>query len=425
VSAQLERILNPDGAALLNDVRAFIGRFCAFPDESCLTAVTLWAVHAHMVKYFHITPRLALLSPEPASGKTRVLEILDLLTPESMQSIGASPAAIFRTLEKHLVTLLFDEVDAVFKVRGKSDSNEDLRALLNAGYKRGAFIPRCVGPKHEVVKFPVFCPVALAGLGDLPDTIMSRSIIIRMRRRAPNERVSEYRTRKHAPDGRRLRDRLAVWAGNVGEDTGDAEPELPPGVEDRPAEIWEPLIAVADAAGGDWPKWARGACSHLIRVAEDRSVSLGIRLLADLRTIFGESKSLPTEAILRRLCDGDELDADAPWSSIRGKELGSRGLASMLRDYGVKSRKVWIDNRALQGYTRESLWDAWQRYLPPLDTAATEGMECPEGLLPLQAKGPAEFLPDIPYLPNMQEPERGCRKCDGEGCRWCDNQLLK
>jgi hypothetical protein len=420
MSAQLDRILNPDGEAILNEVRAFISRFCAFPDDHCLTAVTLWAVHAHMAGHFHISPRLALLSPEPASGKTRVLEILELLTPESMLAISPAPAPIFRTLEKNLVTLLFDEVDAVFKLRGKSDNNEDLRALLNAGYKRGAFIHRCVGPKHEVVKFPVFCPVALAGLGDLPDTIMSRSIIIRMRRRAPNERVEEFRIRRNEPEGHLIRDRLEVWAEGVGEAVGDAEPLLPPGVEDRPAEIWEPLIAIADAAGGIWPEAARVACSHLVRIAEDRSASLGLRLLADLRTIFGEAQTLHTETIITRLCDAEQLDSDAPWSSLRGNPIDGRVLARMLKPYGIKSQKVNIDGRSLQGYRRESLWDPWERYLPPMDTAQEECAEPVDGDTQTKTFRPSDIAPDIPDIPLMRITERACPKCDGEGCGWCD-----
>src|ERR1022692_4832437 len=146
------------------------GAFCVFPDEHCLIAVTLWAAHAHMVTHFHTTPRLAVLSPEASSGKTRVLEVLDLLVPQSLLTLNASPAAIFRTLAKQQITLLFDEVDAVWSKRGQDDTHEELRALPNSGYKRSATIPRCVGPKHEVVSFPVFCAVALAGIGDLPDT---------------------------------------------------------------------------------------------------------------------------------------------------------------------------------------------------------------------------------------------------------------
>src|SRR5262249_40189985 len=162
------------------DVHAFIRRFCVFPDEHAAVAVSLWAAHAHMVEHFHTTPRLALLSPEPQSGKTRVLDVLHLLVPQSMFALSASPAAIFRTLSKQPITLLMDECDTVFARRGKDDNNEDLRALLNAGYKRGATIPRCVGPQHDVQNFDVYCATALAGLGDLPDTVMSRSVIIRM-----------------------------------------------------------------------------------------------------------------------------------------------------------------------------------------------------------------------------------------------------
>ena len=141
------------GHELLDDIRGFIARFCVFPDENCLTAVTLWAIHTHMIEHFYTTPRLALLSPDPGSGKTRVLEVLDMLVPQSMFSLNASPAAIFRCLDQEQITLLFDEVDAIWRGRGRDDNHEDLRSLLNAGYKRGATIPRCVGPKHEVKKF--------------------------------------------------------------------------------------------------------------------------------------------------------------------------------------------------------------------------------------------------------------------------------
>src|SRR5690606_7985564 len=152
------------GAALLDDVREFVGRFCVLPSEHALVTVTLWIAHTHMARHFHTTPRLALLSPEPGSGKTRVLEVLFLLVAVPMFMFGASAAAIFRKLAVATHTLLFDEIDATFTKRGKDDANEDVRALLNVGYKRGAKIPRCVGPKHDVQDFPVFAPVAMAGL---------------------------------------------------------------------------------------------------------------------------------------------------------------------------------------------------------------------------------------------------------------------
>ncbi len=390
----------------LDAVERFVGRFCSFRLEDERVAVTLWAAHAHMVDEFHTTPRLLMSSPEAGSGKTRVLEILDLLVPDPMFVLSASPAAIFRTLATRQVTLLVDEIDAVFTKRGADDSNEDLRAMFNAGYKRGATIPRCVGPRHDVAQFNVFAATAFAGLGDLPETIMSRSIIIRMRKRAAHELVEPFRTREHEAPGHALRNRLAEWASIVKKSCGAAWPVMPEGIVDGPAEVWEPLIAVADAAGGAWPDRARKACLALCAVAASRRASLGVRLLADLRAIFGSADALHTETILERLrrgVSGDNepvLDADAPWNDLQGKPLGERGLATMLRKYEVKAVKVKVAGRALQGYRREHLWDAWQRYLPSEHFA--QEVEPTEPAEPGPAIG-ARTVPEVPQVPDAME----------------------
>ncbi len=379
-------------ARLLDEVRAFIGRFVSFPSAAASVAVTLWAVHAHLVHVGENSPRLALLSPEPGSGKTRTLEVLELLVPSPMSVLSASPAAVFRSIEAENPTLLMDEVDAVFNRRGSDDGAEDLRALLNAGHRQGATIPRCVGPRHDVVRFPVYCAVAMAGLGDLPDTLMSRSVIIRMRRRAPGERVEPFRRRLHASDGQILRGQLAVWTLAVADEVRDAWPELPQGITDRPADVWEPLLAVAEAAGGHWPVTARAACLELAKVAVSREASLGVRLLADLRDIFGEHDVLPTETILDKLHKLDE----APWGDLHGKPLDARGLARRLRQYEITSLKVKVDGRALQGYRREHLWDAFTRYLAPLATA-------PEPAEPAEP-GRSEPHSEVPFPTEVPEP---------------------
>lgn len=418
---------SPDaGRRVLDDVQAFIEQFCVFPNEHCAPVVALWAAHAHMIEHFHTTPRLALLSPELSSGKTRVLEVLHPLTPESEFALSASAAVIFRMLDKKPITLLFDEVDTIFGRRGKDDPNEDLRALLNAGYKRGATVPRCVGPKHEVHRFPVFCPTALAGLGDLPETIMSRSVVIRMRRRAGDERVNPFRTRTHEPVGNELRDMLATWAEQVGREVGAAWPKLPDGVVDRNAEIWEPLISVADAAGGDWPSVARRACDAFCGANSVKATSLGVRLLKDLRTIFGDAKKLTTAEIINRLTKPEdyeeefELDADAPWAEFKGNPITPRAIANILKKYEVAPTKVKIDGRPLQGYRKEDLWDSWRRYLPPppKDAEPAEPSE-PE----LSESGGAEvvsLVPQVPEVPDTTGTEGfPCPNCDGEGCDWC------
>jgi hypothetical protein len=196
-----------DGAELLDQVYAFLRRFVVYPDQQAHVAHTLWIAHTHLMSAWDTTPRLAFLSPEPASGKTRALEITELLVPQPVSAINVSAAFLIRTVAagEGLSTILFDEADATFGPKAK-DSNEDIRALMNAGYRRGATVGRCVvyGATVTPELLPAFAPVALAGLGDLPDTILSRSIIIRMRRRAPNESVEPYRRREVAPEGEAL-----------------------------------------------------------------------------------------------------------------------------------------------------------------------------------------------------------------------------
>lgn len=434
-----------DGGQLLDDVRVFLSRFVAFPSPAAAVATTLWAGHAHLIQSSDNSPRLALLSPEPGSGKTRTLEVLDLLTPQPMHSLSASPAAIFRTLNREQPTLLMDEVDAIFGRRGSSDDgSEDLRALLNAGHRKGATIPRCVGPRHDVVKFPVYAAVALAGLGDLPDTLMSRSVIIRMRRRAHGERIEPFRRRLHDLTGADLNSRLVEWASSIQLDVAEAWPEMPAGIEDRPADVWEPLLAIADAAGDHWPETARSACVELCKVAVSREASLGIRLLTDLHAVFGEADALSTETILERL---NKLE-ESPWADLRGKPLDPRGLARRLRGYEVASTKVKVDGRALQGYRREHLWDAWTRYLAPgsVETELPEpgepgrsqaGFEVPDANEVPEPAPEAEPMtlpltcdvPEVPQVPHPQEgatrdqqPARPCPECGDpapDHQRWC------
>jgi len=358
-----------DGAALLDEVRAFLARFIAFPSLHSLIAVTLWAVHTHALAAFETTPRLALLSPEPGSGKTRAMEILELLVLRPLLTVNVTPAYLFRKVadEDGPPTLLYDEIDTVFGPKAKD--NEDIRGMLNAGYRRGATAGRCVirGKTVETEELPAFAAVALAGLDDLPDTVMSRCVVVRMRRRAPDEHVAPYRRRLHEAEGHALRDRIAAWATGAREQLDDAWPALPPEIQDRNADVWEPLLAVADAAGGQWPAAARVAAVALVADARDNGGSIGTRLLADLRTVFGAAEKLSTEDILTALCDIDE----APWGDIRGKALDARGLSRRLAKYGVKPKNVRIGASTPKGYDRGDLHDAWGRYLPP-NVADTE-----------------------------------------------------
>jgi hypothetical protein len=350
-----------DGALVLDEIAIFLGRFVAFPSPAAQTAAALWAAHTHMVQQFESTPRLAVLSPEPGSGKSRLLEVLELLVPAPVYVLSARPAAVFRLIDQARPTLLFDEVDTIFGRTGSGDdASEDLRGLLNAGHRRSATIPRCVGPTHAVQHFPVYAAVALAGLGDLPGTLMSRSVVIRMRRRAPHERVESFRRRLVEPPGNKLRELLAAWAAEVGDACGNAWPDLPEGITDRAADVWEPLLAVADAAGGRWPELAREACVALNKVRADATPSVGVRLLGDVRNVFGDHDRMFSATI----AEGLNAIEDAGWSSWgRGDGIRPADVARILSGYGIESKNVRIGAAQRKGYERRQLVDAFARYL--------------------------------------------------------------
>ncbi len=367
-----------DGAALLDEIEHFHRRFNAFPTQAAYVAVTLWDAHTHLLDCFESTPRLAFLSPEPGSGKTRALEICGTLVPSPMVAVNASPAALFRAVSglEGRPTILFDEIDTVFGPKAKD--NEELRGLLNAGHRRTGVSYRCVGDggQQTVQAFPSYAAVAVAGLGWLPDTILTRSVVIRMRRRAPNEHVESFRSRIHEPQGHALRDRLATWANTVRDRVQGAFPEMPEGVTDRPADVWEPLLAVADAAGGNWPQRAREACAELVAAATaGDKASLGIRLLTDLRdTVFCGADRMPTAQILAGLNAMDE----APWADLDGKPLDSRQLAKRLGEYvtadnqPIKARNIrTAEGSVVKGYYAADLRDAWARYCPIRPQSAT------------------------------------------------------
>ncbi|MFI9783253.1 DUF3631 domain-containing protein [Kitasatospora sp. NPDC051984] len=359
-----------DGAALLDAVEAHHRRFNVFPSEAAYVAVVLWDAHAHLLDCFESTPRIAFLSPEPGSGKTRALEIIETLTPRPILTTDVSPAALFRSVcdPEARPTVLFDEIDTTFGP--KAAGNEDLRGLINSGHRRSGVVLRCVGDGNvqTVQPFPVYAALAMGGLGDLPDTIMSRSVIIRMRRRAPNEKTEPFRERIHAAEGHALRKRLAAWADSVRDKLNDVWPELPEGISDRPADVWEPLLAVADAAGGHWPARARAACVQLVNAAKANDKgSVGIRLLTDLRDIFAGAERMLSADLLSKLT---ELD-DAPWADLDGKPITARALARMLGDYvtadndPIKPRTIKTGPKSgAKGYYAADLADAWNRYCP-------------------------------------------------------------
>lgn len=356
----LAPIAEADGAQILDHVEAYLARFVSYPSVDARVAHVLWIAHTHAMDQWESTPRIAFLSPEPGSGKTRALEVTEPLVPRPIHSVNTTPAYLFRKVsdEAGAPTLLYDEIDTVFGPRAKD--NEDIRGLLNAGHRRGATAGRCVVKGKQVLteELPAYCAVALAGIDDLPDTLASRSVIVKMRRRAPGEHVEPFRQRLHLPEGEPIHAALEAWMGEL---VVDEWPDMPAGVEDRAADIWEPLLAIADYAGHDWPERARVAAVAAVAATMAGVPSLGVRLLSDIREIFAAThetriSSFDLAGRLARL-------EDAPWNDLRGKPLDAPGLARRLAKYEIKPRDMRIAEWHGKGYEQADFVDAWARYV--------------------------------------------------------------
>jgi hypothetical protein len=346
-------------AGLLEDVEAFLERYVVFASSHQRVAVTLWAAVTHVFQAFECVVYLAITSAEKRSGKTRLLDALELLVARAWRAVLPSEAIVYRHISEAKPTLLLDEVDTIYGKKTARE-HEGLRALLNAGFRARTTVPRCVGQNMEVRHFEVYCPKALAGIGDLPDTVQDRSIPIRLARRKRSEPVERFRHRAAEAEAEGLRERLGEWASTA--DLED-EPEVPEALNDRVADGWEALLVVADLAGANWPERARAAALALHGEPDDSEDTLGVRLLRDVRDVFTEkgASTLTTRALLEALVAVE----DAPWGDLHGKELNPRRLASLLRPYDVRSANIRVGQSVVKGYAKADFLEAFDRYLTP------------------------------------------------------------
>jgi hypothetical protein len=346
------------GIELLDAVHAALARYVVLPGPAATDAVVLWIAASHAQPAWAHAPRLAIRAPERRCGKSRLLDVVEATSHDPLLTVNASPAAVYRSITADPPVLLVDEADTIFGP--KADGNEDLRGLLNAGHQRGRPAIRYDAAANHVVKIPTFAMAALAGIGAMPDTIEDRAVVVRMRRKAPGEKAAPYRHRRDRPGLQTLTERLAEWMRADLAALERAEPAMP--VEDRAADTWEPLVVVADYAGGQWPDRARTAVLTLTaEAAENGQISTRVRLLADCRTSFDTDTALATAVLLDRL----KADPDAPWLDYGPAGLTAAKLGALLREYDIRSANIrFPDGAQAKGYQRADFTDAWTRYCP-------------------------------------------------------------
>ena len=344
------------GCLSLDNVRDFLLRYVILPKAGDYDVLTAWIAHTYLIDGFDTTPRLAFLSPQSSSGKTRAVELLALLVSHPVSSIDSTIAALFRGIEAAdgKATLLLDEVDTIFQ--GANPSAEGIRGILNSGYKRGATVQRAGAQRKgfPVESFRVFAPVALAGLGTLPSTLMTRSVQMNMRRRHPDEPLQRYRKRDVEPEAKVLKQDLEHWCAQHAAEL--CVPDLPAELQDRAAEVWEPLIAVADLAGGQWSESLRVAAVAAVAGSSDTD-TFDNKLLGGIRTVFAQGgvTQMPTKDLIKGL---SKLD------SISVQDLTPEKLSSTLKPYGIRSKSVRQGKEVKRGYDEHAFKDAWARYLP-------------------------------------------------------------
>ncbi|WP_205669072.1 DUF3631 domain-containing protein [Amycolatopsis suaedae] len=355
------------GADLLNRLHAALTRYVVMPSEHATDGVVLWIAASHAQPAWAHAPRLVIRAPERRCGKSRLLDIVEATCHNPLITVNASPAAVYRSVTADPPVLLVDEADTIFGP--KAGDHEDLRGLYNAGHQRGRPALRYDASTQQVVTIPTFAMAAFAGIGAMPDTIEDRAVVIHMRRRAPGEKAAPYRSRRDRAPLRVLADGLTEWLRADLDTLEKAEPRMP--VEDRAADTWEPLVAVADHAGHGWPDRARAAAVALTQQAADTGEkSDGVRLLVDCRAAFSGAFALPTTELLKRL----RAMPESPWGEYGPTGLSAMKLGSLLREYDIRSTTIRFPGAGqAKGYQRADFADAWGRYCP--DSSPSEADE--------------------------------------------------
>lgn len=350
-----------EGTAILDRLHAVLTKYVVLPSPDAIDATVLWIAATHAQQAWAHAPRLVIRAPEKRCGKSRLLDIVEGTSCNPLITVNASTAAVYRSIgSDDPPTLLVDEADTIFGGKA-AEANEELRGLLNAGHQRNRPTIRWDNARNRVEKIATFAMAALAGIGQMPDTIEDRAVVIRMRRRAPGEAVSPYRHRRDGVALHQLANDLNQWLRGNLDVLERAEPNMP--LEDRAADTWEPLIAVADLADGDWPDRGRHAAETLTAERDSNTVASDrIRLLSDCRAALGAADAIPTAVLLDRL----KADPEAPWSEYGGTGLTPMRLGTLLREYDIRPDTIRFPQPIGQakGYRRAAFGDAWQRYCP-------------------------------------------------------------
>lgn len=365
----------PDaGEQLLDAIVAHVTRFVVFASPTHADVVGLWVVHTHAIRAAYATPYLHIDSPLPRCGKSTLFRVLHQVVANPLAAANATAAAIFRTIDSDQPTLMLDEIDA--QLRDDAEKAAAIRSILNAGYQAGplATVLRCEGSKHEVRAFNVFGAKAFAGINErtLHSTTLDRCVHIGMQRKRGDEgekfvphRVEEEATGLHS--------KIAAFASDHLDELRELDLDLPEELGDRGQEVWEPMFAIAQVAGGDWPERVHRASLEMQTGLAVEDENVAVQLLADLRLIFDEERRdrLRSDELCKRLRALEDRDWGT-WGSRRQEPgLHPRDLSRQLRRFGIRPSTIRFADKTAKGYKQEQFEESWERYLSSSDATVT------------------------------------------------------
>ena len=339
-----------DGEILLDELTAAIRQYVVLEDGAA-EAIALWIVHTHGLDAFVISPRLAITSAVMRCGKTTLLDILSCLVLRPLAVANVTAAGVFHAVDTTRPTLLVDEGDTFLP------KDRALRGILNSGHHRHlAYVVRVDRT------YSTWAAVAIAMIGELPATLADRSIAVRLNRRRADEAISAFRLDK-TDELDRLARKVARWVADKMQRFGEADPEIPSALENRNADNWRPLLAIADTAGGEWPARARRIAEFITAASRDSVQPHEIMLLEDIHALFEHRAA-------DRLSSAEMADALAelegrPWGEGRGAmPISKKAIANLLAPFKIAPLEMRIGGHVLRGYRIGQFEDAFARYLP-------------------------------------------------------------
>jgi putative DNA primase/helicase len=385
-------------AELLAEIEGVIKRHVVL-SEPAAAALAVWVLHSYTFELRDTVAYVAIESPEKRCGKTTLLSVLAAMASKSIIASNITVGALFRAIHTCTPTLFIDEADTFLA------GNSIMRGIINSGNtRRTAYVLRLAASKRRdavqrrladsvpggsappeqgdvtitgslpraatntlappdfpaegtdngLKKYSCWCPKVIAMIGEVPDTIADRSIVVKMARKLTTETcapLSELNTSEIKAKCARFARDMAQFIAEAGKIRGE-------GLNDRAADTFDPLFVIARLAGEEWEEKLREAALALSSTADIENSGSG--LILDIMDIIGESgrEKMFSRDIVASLREGGLKS-----QTLKNPSLNEHQMARILRPYGVKPIAMRIGKEVRSRYLGEDFRDALKRYV--------------------------------------------------------------